>query len=295
MKSSQGIRCFRDAVAIITGGASGIGLAIGKAIASEGAIVVLVDKSADDVSIAAKSLSAQSLKVTCVVADVTDYDAIDCVVKETVLTHGRLDYMFNNAGIGVCGLMSDLSIDHWRKVVNVNLMGAVYGINASYPVMLRQGFGHIVNTSSMAGLIPFPLTGCYTATKHALVGLSMALRVEAAGRGVRVSALCPGVIRTPILKAQGDNILLYDVPAEMMDKSWKKTFPMDPDRFAHAVLRQVRRNKPIIIVPGWWKAFWWMNRLSTGLMLRFMKKYFYDVAVKDMAEIGVDLNRLHDD
>ena len=117
-------------------------------------------------------------------ADVVDLDVRDAgrfqaVVRETIERTGRLDYLFNNAGIGIGGEASAFDAADWDDVIDVNLRGVAHGILAAYPPMIRQGFGHIVNTASMAGLAPAPLQLSYTATKHAVVGLSRALRVEA--------------------------------------------------------------------------------------------------------------------
>src|SRR5262249_36265299 len=139
---------------------------------------------------------------------------------------------------------------------------------AAYPVMIDQGYGHIVNTASMAGLMPAPGTVSYAATKHAVVGLSTSLRIEAADFGVRVSVLCPGVIDTPILEGAGKyGKLLVPIAPEVQRALWARLRPMPADRFASKVLRAVARNKAIIIVPSWWKVFWWINRLSPSLGL----------------------------
>jgi short-subunit dehydrogenase len=115
----------------------------------------------------------------------------------------------------------------------------------------------------MAGLVPSPWVVSYTAAKHAVVGLSLALRVEAAAAGVRVSVLCPGVVRTPILENAGKyGKLLQPISLERQRSFWARLRPMDPEKFARHVLRAVARNRAIIIVPWWWKIFWWLNRLS---------------------------------
>jgi short-subunit dehydrogenase len=152
--------------------------------------------------------------------------------------------------------------------LDVNLRGVIHGVQAAYPIMLRQGFGHIVNTASMAGLLPTPLVVGYGATKHAVVGLSTSLRVEAAPAGVRVSVLCPGVIRTPALIDGGKfGKLLQPVPQETQRDLWEAQRPMDPNRFAEKALRAVARNRAIIIIPWWWRIVWWVNRLSPSLGL----------------------------
>jgi len=148
--------------------------------------------------------------------------------------------------------------------------------------MLRQGFGHLVNTASMAGLMPAPWSVSYAATKHAVVGLSTSLRIEAAPAGVRVSVLCPGVIQTPILEDAGKyGKLLIPVSHKTQRRYWERLRPMPADRFAIRVLRGVAKNKAIIIVPSWWKAFWWLNRLSPSLGL-YMGRRFLEAAKRRM-------------
>jgi NADP-dependent 3-hydroxy acid dehydrogenase YdfG len=106
--------------------------------------------------------------------------------------YGRIDYLFNNAGIGIGGEVDSFTLHDWSDIIDVNLRGVVHGIQAVYPIMIRQRCGHIVNTASMAALITTVGQAGYTATKHAVVGLSKALRVEAEHHGVQVSVLCPG-------------------------------------------------------------------------------------------------------
>jgi short-subunit dehydrogenase len=106
--------------------------------------------------------------------------------------------MFNNAGVGLVGEVRDLDLEHWQQLLSVNLWGAIYGTISAYQVMVQQGTGHIINVSSIAGLVPTPLGTPYATSKHALVGLSTSLRAEAAGLGVRVSVVCPAFVRTGI-------------------------------------------------------------------------------------------------
>lgn len=123
--------------------------------------------------------------------------------------------------------------------------------------------------------MPSPGTVSYAATKHAVVGLSTSLRIEAARFGVRVSAICPGVIQTPILQGGGKfGKMLINIPHELEAQYWKVLRPMPVDKFAQKVLRAVAKNKPIIIVPARWKLIWWLNRLSPSLGLWFSHKLF---------------------
>ena len=177
-------------------------------------------------------------------------------------------------------------IEDWDSVLNVNLHGVVNGVQAAYPVMLSQGYGHIVNTASMAGLLPMPTAVSYAATKHAVVGLSKSLRVEAASYGVRVSVLCPGFIRTPILHGGKYGKNLQPIPLEVQEEFIRKYRPMDPARFAEKVLDALARNKALIIVPGWWRLFWWLSRLSPSLELALAQRSYRSVRKAMQSETG---------
>ena len=201
-----------------------------------------------------------------------DYPSFERAVAEAARESGRIDFLFNNAGIGVSGEIDSYSIDDWNDVFDVNLRGVVHGIQAVYPVMIRQRSGHIVNTASMAGLTTTVGQASYTASKHAVVAISRTMRVEAERHGVRVSALCPGVIRTPILTGgEYGRINQPGVSRDEMLKAWENLRPMAPDKFAERVIRVVLRNDAMIVVPSWWKAFWYLERLSPALMLRLSR------------------------
>jgi NAD(P)-dependent dehydrogenase (short-subunit alcohol dehydrogenase family) len=284
VKSANGLRTFDGAVAIITGGASGIGKALGETLAQRGATVVLADVQIELAQEVAESIGSGGGKASAAGVDVRDVEAVKQLVESTTNTHGRLDYLFNNAGLGILGEARHYEIQDWEYVLNVNLRGVLNGIQAAYPVMLNQGFGHIVNTASMAGLVPAPWMASYSMTKSALVGLSLALRVEAASAGVRVSVLCPGVVRTPILEGGGKfgKLLPPISPGrqrafwDRLRPMWERLHPMDPGVFARKVLRAVARNRAIIIVPSWWRLHWWLYRVSPWLSQRVATKYLTD-------------------
>jgi NAD(P)-dependent dehydrogenase (short-subunit alcohol dehydrogenase family) len=267
MADTNSLRTYADAVAIVTGGASGIGRALGEALARRKADVVLADRQVELAEEVAAKIRGSGGKVSAAALDVRDFEAFNRLVQETVGSRGRLDYIFNNAGIGIGGEARDYSIDDWNQVFAVNIHGVANGVQAAYPVMVRQGFGHIVNTASMAGLMPTPMIVSYGAAKHAVVGLSTSLRVEAASAGVRVSVLCPGVIRTPILDGGKYGKMPASLTSEAQRRSMERLRPMDPYILAEQTLRAVARNRSIIVIPAWWKVFWWMNRLSPSLGL----------------------------
>ena len=262
MEQAAGIRAYEGATAIITGGASGLGCALGKALSARGCEVVLADRQIELATAVAGEIVAAGGKARAAELDVVDFDAFKKVVDETVAQSGRLDYLFNNAGIGVGGPVERLEVEHWNQIIDVNIRGVVHGSHAAYPIMEEQGYGHIINTASMAGLMPTPGMVPYGTTKYAVVGLSHSWRIEAALKGVRVSALCPGAIRTPILGTGGKfGVIRLDLSEEELKSNWEKVNPMDPDAFAVEVLDRVIKNDATIIAPRWWRVIWWMNRL----------------------------------
>ena len=267
-----GIRTYRGAVAVVTGGASGIGRALSEALADRGATVYLGDLQAELATEVAGGIRSRGGEAQADALDVTDAGAVMGLIRRAAEEHGRLDYLFNNAGIGIGGGVENNTLEDWYRVLDVNLRGVVHGVHAAYPLMYEQGFGHIVNTASMAGLIPMPLLVSYNATKHAVVGLSTALRIEAAARGVRVSAICPGVIRTPILDGGKYGRMPPDIPADFLKRFIERLKPMDAGRFAERVLRHVAANRAIIIVPGYWRLVWWLHRLSPSVGLFLSRK-----------------------
>lgn len=259
-------------IAFVTGGASGIGAALATKLADAGAVVWIADRQIDKAQQLAQGLSSGATRAHAIELDVRDYPSFERAVADVLQESGRIDYLFNNAGIGVAGEIASYTLDDWNDVFDVNLRGVVHGIQAVYPIMIRQHSGHIVNTASMAGLTTTVGQASYTATKHAVVAISRTLRVEAEGHGVKVSVLCPGVIRTPILTGgKYGRIDLPGVSSEDILKSWERLRPMAPEKFAERVLRAVLRNEAIIVVPGWWKTFWYLERLSPALSLRLAK------------------------
>ncbi|WP_037286413.1 SDR family NAD(P)-dependent oxidoreductase [Saccharibacillus sacchari] len=229
-------------VAIVTGAASGIGKAIAKQLAGRGVDVVIAD--IDEVrgrqtveEIAQAGGAARFLKL-----DVTDYAEVEAAVYEAYHEYGRLDYMFNNAGISLYAELYDMTEAHWRRIVDVNVWGVINGVQAAYPIMKKQGFGHIANTSSATALGPAPTAAAYATTKHAVLGLTTSLHYEAEAFGVKVSALCPSFVDTPIFAAsQGINMDTAKVQAQMA-----KQKKMSPEQFAALALRDLERNRPIV-------------------------------------------------
>lgn len=250
-------------VVLITGGASGIGRALGEALADRGARVVLADRQLDLAENVAADIRRNGRTAEAVALDVRDAAAFARVANDISARFGGIDMFFNNAGIAIGGPMENYELKDWNDVFDVNLAGVTNGIQAIYPLMIRQKRGHIINTASMAGLITNANLGSYAATKHAVVGLSKALRVEAKRHGVRVSVLCPGFVRTAILEGgEFGRMKVPGVPAEAVKAAVERIRPMDPATFAQKALRAIERNEPIIVLPSWYKALWLLERVS---------------------------------
>jgi NAD(P)-dependent dehydrogenase (short-subunit alcohol dehydrogenase family) len=269
------LRTYKNAVAIITGGASGIGRALAEELSKRGArAVVLVDRQAVLAEEVAGGLRKNGTEAKVYEIDVRDFTEVQRVVTETVESYGHLDLIFNNAGITVGLPLEEIGVDDFNYVLDVNIRGVTNGVQAAYPIMKTQGFGHIVNTASIAGLMVMG-EGCaaYATSKYAVVGLSVNLRIEAARHGVNVSVFCPGVIDTPILYGGGKYGKGANIPDEELEKFWAKFHPMDPKLFATKALGLVAKNKAIIIVPGRpWKMMWFASRLSPSLGLYMARK-----------------------
>ncbi len=276
------LRTYSGAVAIITGGASGIGRAVGAELVRRGAEVVLADVQTDLAAEAAKSMGS---KATAARLDVCDYDAVERLVADTVKRTGRLDYVFNNAGSGIFGEAHLYDARDWDFLIDLNIRGVVNVVRATYPRMIAQGYGHLVNTASVAGLMTTPFLSSYAMTKHAVVGLSKAMRVEAARYGVRVSALCPGAIRTPILTGGAQGSTVYDLPPERMLKWWSMAKPVDVEPFAKDVVDAVAKNKGLIVLPKKNANILRLFRLLPGLEERMATKLL-DITFSKFPEIA---------
>ena len=207
-------------VSLVTGGASGLGRALAQALAARGGRVVIVDRS-PDVHRAARELSAGgSAPVSAIELDIRDGPAIGGAVAAVLAEHGHLDLLVNNAGVMRPGDALDLTAEAWDEVFDTNVRGTVNTIRACYPAMVARRNGQILNIASISGLVPGPLNTPYATSKHAVVGLSLSLRAEAAAYGVRVSVACPSAVGTPLLQA-------HDPPSGRMDESpmpalWKR-------------------------------------------------------------------------
>lgn len=256
---------WRNKTGIVTGAASGIGLALSKALSERGAHVWMADLDGEGVTRVASNLGTQAHPISL---DVRDAGAVRNAVETVIADAGRIDFIFNNAGIGIGGEVHEFTTEHFDRIVDINIRGVVNGVVAASPIMVRQRAGLIVNTASLAGLAPTPLLTPYAMTKHAIIGLSSSLRAEAAQYGVQVSALCPAAIETPMLDAGN--------PSDLPQVSWICDVrrylqrlagpPVSAERFVKSALRGVERNRGLIIYPSRARLVARLQRYMPGLV-----------------------------
>jgi NAD(P)-dependent dehydrogenase (short-subunit alcohol dehydrogenase family) len=272
------IEGYKGSVAIVTGAASGIGKALAEELAARGAEVVVADIDIEAARLCAAAICDSGGKASAYALDVSDSEAVDALLQSTSQRCGRINYLFNNAGIALNGKCEDFELSHWEKVIGINLMGVVYGVRAAQKIMLAQGFGHIVNTASFAGVFPWPTTIAYTTTKYAVVGMSNALRAELAHAGIKVSVLCPGTVMTPMIE-QGASPQRWvgTYPAEKLDAFFGNAKGMNPQKFATKALDRIARNQAIIVLPASYKLLWWINRVSPSLAIFLSEKIYHEI------------------
>jgi len=232
---------YKGKVCIVTGANSGIGYAISEGLLERGAIVYMAGRSPEKISKAAGQLAAHGDRVRQLVMDVTDPEQVRKGIEGTAAKVGRLDFLFNNAGVGGTMPFELATLEDWKTIIDTNIWSVVYGVHAAVPIMLQQGSGHIVNTSSIAGIVPPPFQALYCLTKYGVTGLTESLKYEYAEKGLHFSTVCPANIATPIfnkgIDGQARGELRIPVDAYPADKA------------ASLILDRVAEHRGIIVVP----------------------------------------------
>ena len=245
-------------VAVITGGASGIGFGMAERFAAEGMRLVLADIEEDVLATAAERLRAGGAETLAVPTDVGDAGSMDALAERTLDHFGAVHVVCNNAGVGGRGRMWELGVNDWEFVLRVNLWGVIHGVRVFTPHLIEQDEGHIVNTASMAGLVSVAGTGPYNVSKHGAVTLSETLHAELrdAGSQVGVSVLCPGIVRTNLRHSERNRpAALRDLDPEELQARTERTpgfvrAPMTslpPELVAERVLEAIRVRRFYIL------------------------------------------------
>lgn len=258
---------FKGKAVILTGAASGIGRALALRLAGAGAVVYAVDVNGAGLESLRTDAGPQARVELCEL-DVRDPDAFAELVQNIEAESKQIDFLFNNAGVTLLGESQNIPFERWQWLLDINLMGVVHGILAVYPLMVRQGGGHIINTASLAGATGYATASAYTCSKAAVLELSRTLRSEAKIYGVKVSAACPGYVDSGIFAE--DRIVGADLDAIT------KTFPsglMTPDVAASHLLKGVIAGKPTIIFPFSARFLWTVSTWMPALVEPFQKRF----------------------
>jgi NAD(P)-dependent dehydrogenase (short-subunit alcohol dehydrogenase family) len=251
---------FRDKVVVVTGAGSGIGRSTALAFAREAASVHVVDVAAERVAQVCAEIAALGQRGHGHVVDCADAGAVHELAQRLEREHGGVDVVQNGVGVLVAASARELSSQDWQRALAINLGSVVNGVTAFLPGMLERGRrAHIVNIASVAGLVAFPYTAPYSASKFAIVGLSQSLACELGGSGVGVTVVCPGMVRSSLV---ADGMMRLPPP-------WPRVFDLayarladSPDDIARAILRAVRDDEPMVVPAAWLPRLWQLERLA---------------------------------
>lgn len=250
------MRSFEDKVAVVTGAASGIGRALAQDLARRGADLALVDVSAAALAETAERCVASGRRVTTHVVDVADAARMEALAAEVMAQHGRVELLVNNAGVSVTGTFEEQSLDDMHWIVGVNFWGVVHGCKFFLPHLRKAREAHIVNLSSMFGLIGLPTQSSYCATKFAVRGLSEALWAELRGSGIGVTSVHPGGVKTNIVR----DSRTADPDAKQKLIEQFDRLAMSPDKAAAKILRAVERDRLRVVICPESRAADWAKR-----------------------------------
>lgn len=258
---------FDGKLVLVTGGGSGIGRETALAFAREGARVVVTDLREEGARETQRRIEATGGRAATYVVDVADAEAMRALAATVEREHGVVDVLVNNAGIGAAGRFLETSLETWKKVLDVNVMGVVHGCHAFLPSMVARGQGgHVVNLASLAGYFAAPDMPVYAASKFAVLGFSESLRADMATHGIGVTAICPGVIDTGIIAStilEGE-MGKPGVRDKVQSVYTKRRYT--PAQVASAIVDAVKKNQAVRPVsPESWVVYF-TKRVSPGLV-----------------------------
>jgi NAD(P)-dependent dehydrogenase (short-subunit alcohol dehydrogenase family) len=239
---------LRDGVAVVTGAGSGIGRALARQLAMAGSALAIADIDEAGLQQTAASLSEKGVKLTTHVVDVSDESAMQSFAQEVAARHGRVTLLINNAGVALLGWFEEISLDDLRWLMGVNFWGVVYGVKYFLPLLKKEQRAHIVNISSVFGIVAPAGQSAYSASKFAVRGFTEALRHELDGTSVFVSCVHPGGIRTPIARRAR---LGANTPPASRDEAvtrFDRLTPTMPDAAAARILQGVERRELRILI-----------------------------------------------
>ncbi len=260
----------RDQVAVITGAAGGLGRALAEALASRGCHLALADVSAEALDAAAGALAGRGVKVSRLVADVTDRERMSRLPAEVLAEHGRVHLLVNNAGITLQKTFANHSLADWDRIVGINWWGVLHGCHFFLPALREAGEAHIVNLSSMTGLLGVPIQSSYCATKAAVKGLSEALWAELSVEGIGVTSVHPGAIRTEMIQATlADS---DDLDFARRSYALAQRTGVSPEKAARKILAAVERGKIRVRIGRDALLLDWLKRLLPTAIHRPMRR-----------------------
>ncbi|QJE95176.1 SDR family NAD(P)-dependent oxidoreductase [Luteolibacter luteus] len=265
-------KAFDGKTVLLTGAGSGIGRSLAHHLVASGAKVHAADMNAAGLDVLAAEVSGGPGTLVPRVLNVTDRADYGRWVEECVVSSGTLDYLFNNAGVTLLGEAHKVPFERWKWLLDINLMGVLNGVMQVYPVMVKQGRGHIISTGSVAGVTGYATAAAYTTAKKAVIGMSHSLAAEAKAYGVKVTVVCPGYVNSNIFsqdRVVGANVkeVIDDLPAPMMS----------PDEAARHYLAGVSKGKRTVVFPANAKLLWFLGRwipiVLRPIQERLMRKF----------------------
>jgi len=253
---------FRDKVAAITGAGSGMGRALALELASRGCAVALADIGQAALDETAAMLGTAKVAVSTHVVDVADRAAMERFAAEVVRSHGKVNLIFNNAGVSVTNTIEKLSYEDFEWLMNINFWGVVHGTKAFLPYLKQVDEAHIVNTASIFGVVAFATQGAYNASKFAVRGFTEALRQELAGTHIGVSCVQPGGVKTNIVKTSRYYAQDNEAPTkDEMVQNFERLAALTPQLAAQQILAGVARDRGRVLVGKDAKLLAWVQRL----------------------------------